>query len=179
MQTTTRIAAGLRSSLWASFGLCALPLVARAQETAAPVVAQSSWDRLFNTELPDAFAKGKLNLTMLCDFYEFTMGNGYFKRGYQDRITYFDVFFRSVPDNGGFAIAAGLEQAVDYIRCLRFEEEDLEYLRSRQLFDEGFLDFTMRELLRQFFLNAPLCHPLNEGIFRNNPFGHLLNTRTN
>ena len=57
----------------------------------------------------------KLNMTMLCDFYELTMGNGYFQSGYKDRITYFDVFFRTVPDNGGFAIAAGLEQAVQYI----------------------------------------------------------------
>lgn len=51
----------------------------------------------------------KLNMTMLCDFYELTMGNGYFKAGYKDRITHFDLFFRSVPDNGGYAIAAGLE----------------------------------------------------------------------
>ena len=50
----------------------------------------------------------KLNMTMLCDFYELTMGNGYFRNGYKDRITYFDVFFRKVPDQGGFAIAAGL-----------------------------------------------------------------------
>ena len=48
----------------------------------------------------------KLNMTMLCDFYELTMGNGYFKNGYKDRITYFDVFFRSVPNKGGFAIVA-------------------------------------------------------------------------
>ena len=51
----------------------------------------------------------KLNLTMLCDFYELTMGNGYFEKGYKDRIVYFDVFFRQCPDGGGFAIAAGLE----------------------------------------------------------------------
>ena len=60
----------------------------------------------------------KLNMTMLCDFYELTMGNGYFKNGYKDRITYFDVFFRSVPDKGGFAIVAGLEQLIDYIENL-------------------------------------------------------------
>ena len=58
----------------------------------------------------------KLNLTMLCDFYELTMGNGYFRAGLQDRITYFDVFFRNVPDNGGFAVCAGLEQLVQYIQ---------------------------------------------------------------
>jgi nicotinate phosphoribosyltransferase len=78
---------------------------------------------------------------MLCDFYELTMGNGYFERGLGDRITYFDLFFRNVPDNGGFAIAAGLEQAVDYVRNLHFTEEDIEYLRSRKLFDEGFLQY--------------------------------------
>lgn len=87
------------------------------------------------------YAKGNLNLSMLCDFYEFTMGNGYFEHGLGDRITYFDLFFRNVPDNGGFAIAAGLEQAVDYIRNLHFSEEDIEYLRSRKLFDEGFLRY--------------------------------------
>ena len=57
----------------------------------------------------------KLNMTMLCDFYELTMGNGYFESGMKDRICYFDVFYRNVPDNGGFAIAAGLEQVVEYI----------------------------------------------------------------
>ena len=58
-----------------------------------------------------------LNMTMLCDFYELTMGNGYFKAGYQDRITHFDLFFRNVPDKGGYAIAAGLEQVIEYIQC--------------------------------------------------------------
>ena len=55
-----------------------------------------------------------INLTMLCDFYELTMANGYFRSGMQDKITYFDLFFRKVPDEGGFAIAAGLEQAIEY-----------------------------------------------------------------
>ena len=83
----------------------------------------------------------KLNLTMLCDFYELTMGNGYFKCGYQDRITYFDVFFRTVPDGGGFAIAAGLEQIVRYIQDLHFSEDDIAYLRGRGIFCEEFLDY--------------------------------------
>ena len=83
----------------------------------------------------------KLNMTMLCDFYELTMGNGYFQAGYKDRITYFDVFFRDVPDRGGFAIAAGLEQLIDYIQDLHFDDEDIAYLRSKNLFDEGFLDY--------------------------------------
>ena len=83
----------------------------------------------------------KLNLSLLCDFYELTMGNGYLKAGYQDRITYFDVFFRDVPDNGGFAICAGLDQFIDYVENLRFSEEDIEYLRGKGLFSEEFLDY--------------------------------------
>ena len=83
----------------------------------------------------------KLNLTMLCDFYELTMGQGYFTQGYADRITYFDLFFRRCPDGGGFAIAAGLEQIVQYIQELHFEPEDIEYLRGRKLFTEDFLDY--------------------------------------
>lgn len=82
-----------------------------------------------------------LNLSMLCDFYELTMGNGYLESGLTDRVTYFDVFFRSVPDNGGFAIAAGLEQVVEYIRELHFDPEDIEFLRSKNIFSEEFLDY--------------------------------------
>ena len=85
--------------------------------------------------------KEKLNLSMLFDFYEMTMANGYFRSGMQDRITYFDVFFRRVPDGGGFAIAAGLEQLVDYIRDLHFDEDDIAFLRSKNLFQEDFLDY--------------------------------------
>ena len=83
----------------------------------------------------------KLNMTMLCDFYELTMGNGYFESGYKDHITYFDVFFRRVPDGGGFAIAAGLEQLIDYIENLHFSPEDIAYLRGRNLFSEEFLSY--------------------------------------
>ena len=75
-----------------------------------------------------------LNYTMLCDFYELTMGNGYFMSGMKDTVTYFDLFFRTVPDQGGFAIAAGLEQAVDYIKNLHFSDEDIAYLRGRGIF---------------------------------------------
>ena len=89
--------------------------------------------------------KQHMNYTMLCDFYELTMGNGYFQTEYANRICYFDVFFRTVPDGGGFAIAAGLEQVIDYIQNLRFDEEDIEFLRSKGVFCEGFLDY-----LRQF-----------------------------
>ncbi len=82
----------------------------------------------------------KINLTMLCDFYELTMANGYFQSNQQNRITYFDVFFRNIPDGGGFAIAAGLEQVVKYIQELHFGEEDIAFLRSKKLFSEEFLD---------------------------------------
>lgn len=81
------------------------------------------------------------NMSMLCDFYELTMSNGYFKYGFKDKITYFDVFYRSVPDNGGFAIAAGLEQVIDYIQDLHFSEEDIAYLRGRNIFCEEFLEY--------------------------------------
>ncbi len=83
----------------------------------------------------------KINLTMLCDFYELTMAHGYFEKGYKDRITYFDLFYRRCPDGGGFAIAAGLEQVIEYIQELRFEPEDIEYLRGRKLFSEDFLNY--------------------------------------
>ena len=83
----------------------------------------------------------KLNLTMLCDFYELTMSQGYFTTGYKDRIAYFDLFFRRCPDGGGFAIAAGLEQIVQYILDLHFSEEDIQYLRGRNLFNEEFLAY--------------------------------------
>ena len=82
-----------------------------------------------------------INYTMLCDFYELTMGNGYFQTGMDKQICYFDVFFRDVPDGGGFAIAAGLEQVVKYIQNLRFTQEDIAYLRSKGCFAEEFLAY--------------------------------------
>ena len=83
--------------------------------------------------------KAKTNLTMLCDFYELTMANGYFQTGLKDRICYFDVFYRSVPDKGGFSIAAGLAQVVEYIQGLSFDEEDVAYLRGKGCFSEEYL----------------------------------------
>ncbi|MBQ9848985.1 MAG: nicotinate phosphoribosyltransferase [Clostridia bacterium] len=83
----------------------------------------------------------KRNLTLLCDFYEITMANGYFLCGKQNQIAYFDVFFRDIPDGGGFAIAAGLGQIVDYIKNLRFGESDIEYLRSMNIFNDEFLEY--------------------------------------
>lgn len=81
------------------------------------------------------------NCTMLCDFYQLTMGNGYFRTRHADRIAYFDVFFRRVPDGGGYAICAGLEQVINYIQGLRFSEEDIHYLRSKGIFGEDFLQY--------------------------------------
>lgn len=81
------------------------------------------------------------NYTLLCDFYELTMSNGYFKLGRGKELTYFDVFFRSVPDGAGYAIFAGLEQFIEYIKNLRFTEEDIALLRSKGQFDEEFLAF--------------------------------------
>ena len=81
------------------------------------------------------------NLTMLCDYYELTMSNGYHVAGMQDKIVYFDVFYRDNPDNGGYAIAAGLEQIVEYINALHFDEEDLSFLRAKGCFSEDFLTF--------------------------------------
>ena len=83
----------------------------------------------------------KNNMTLLCDFYELTMANGYFELGKADEISYFDVFYRKVPDGGGFAIAAGLEQVIDYVKKLKFTEEDITYLRSKKLFSEAFLEY--------------------------------------
>ena len=85
--------------------------------------------------------KNPTNYTMLCDFYELTMGNGYHQTGIGDQICYFDVFFRTVPDGGGFAIAAGLEQVIDYIEDLHFSEKDLAYLESKHTFAPEFLDY--------------------------------------
>ena len=82
-----------------------------------------------------------MNLTMLTDFYELTMANGYFVNGMRDRIAYFDMFFREVPDGGGFAIMAGVQQVVDYLKNLHFSKEDVDYLRSRGLFNEEFLQY--------------------------------------
>lgn len=82
-----------------------------------------------------------MNLTMLMDFYEITMANGYFVHGYKDQVVCFDMFFRKVPDDGGFAIMVGVEQLIQYIKNLKFEPEDIAYLRSRGLFCEPFLEF--------------------------------------
>ncbi len=83
----------------------------------------------------------RLNLTMLTDFYELTMANGYFEKGLRDQIAYFDMFFRRIPDGGGFAIVAGLEQAVRFLETMKFEEEDLDFLGRKGGFSEDFLQY--------------------------------------
>ncbi|MDD4388881.1 MAG: nicotinate phosphoribosyltransferase [Bacilli bacterium] len=83
----------------------------------------------------------KVNYTMMCDFYELTMANGYLESGNSDMITYFDVFFRTIPDQGGFAIACGLEHIVNYIKKLCFTESDIAYLKSKNIFSDKYLDY--------------------------------------
>ncbi|HEY5586103.1 MAG TPA: nicotinate phosphoribosyltransferase [Ruminiclostridium sp.] len=83
----------------------------------------------------------KMNLTMLTDFYELTMANGYLQEGLEDKIAYFDMFFRKVPDDGGFAIMAGVEQLIQYLKNISFDDRDIEYLRSKKLFSEDFLKY--------------------------------------
>ena len=83
----------------------------------------------------------RINMTMLTDFYELTMANGYFELGMAEDIAYFDMFFRKIPDGGGFAIAAGLEQLIGYLSNLKFEDKDIEYLRGKGIFSEGFLEY--------------------------------------
>jgi nicotinate phosphoribosyltransferase len=83
----------------------------------------------------------KENLTLLTDFYELTMANGYFEHGLKDEIAYFDMFFRRVPDNGGFAIMAGLEQIIEYFDNLKFSDSDIEFLKNKGIFCEEFLDY--------------------------------------
>ena len=82
-----------------------------------------------------------MNLSMMTDFYEFTMANGFFDHGMKDKIAYFDLFYRKVPDGGGFAIAAGLEQAVKYLQDLHFSAEDVQCLREKGIFSDEFLDY--------------------------------------
>ena len=80
-------------------------------------------------------------LPMLMDFYELTMSNGYFSNGMKENIVYFDMFFRKNPDNAGFSIVAGLEQVIQYIKELKFSEDDIEFLRSKKMFKEEFLQY--------------------------------------
>ena len=105
------------------------------------------------------------NYSMLADFYEFTMANGYFMNDYAEKICYFDLYFRSVPDDGGFAIMAGTEQVAEYLNNLKFDDEDIEYLRSKKLFDEKFLEY-----LRNFKFECDVwTMPEGTPVFPNEP----------
>lgn len=82
-----------------------------------------------------------MNYSTLTDFYELTMSNGYYLVGKKDEICYFDIFYRSNPDQGGYSVFCGLASIIDYIKNLHFTKEDIEYLRSKNTFDEGFLEY--------------------------------------
>lgn len=82
----------------------------------------------------------KRNLEMIADFYEFTMANGYLEKNMND-IAYFDVFFRKIPDDGGFAVFAGLEQIINFIKDFSFSKDDIKYLEERNIFSKKFIDY--------------------------------------
>lgn len=107
----------------------------------------------------------KRNLTLLMDFYELTMAGGYFEKGFTQKIGVFDMFFRRIPDGGGFAIMAGLEQFCEIIETLHFDDEDIEFLRKKEIFSEEFLTY-----LRNFKFTCDV-YTLKEGtpIFPSEP----------
>ncbi|HEG0615011.1 TPA: nicotinate phosphoribosyltransferase [Campylobacter coli] len=107
----------------------------------------------------------KPNNTLLCDFYELTMMQGYFLNGFENKIAYFDIFFRKIPDNGSFAIFAGLEDILEFVSCLHFDEDDIAYLRSQGIFKEEFLRY-----LKNFKFKGEI-YAMQEGeiIFPNEP----------
>ncbi len=106
-----------------------------------------------------------MNYTMLTDFYEITMANGYLNRGMSEKIAYFDMFFRKVPDDAGFAIMAGVEQLIDYLKNLKFTEEDISYLKDKGIFCEEFLDY-----LKDFKFSCDVwAIPEGTPIFPNEP----------
>lgn len=105
------------------------------------------------------------NLTMLVDFYELTMGNGYLESEVGNKTAYFDMFFRRVPDDGGYCIMAGVQQIIEYLSNLKFSDEDIEYLKSKNIFSEKFLDY-----LRNFkFCCDVWAVPEGNPVFPNEP----------
>ena len=117
-----------------------------------------------NAEITSTFDI-KRNLTMLTDFYELTMANGYFNNGLKDKVVYFDMFFRRIPDKAGFVIIAGLEQLINYIKSLYFTEKDIEYLRKKGFEDEEFLNY-----LRNFKFTGDIwAIPEGTPVFPNEP----------
>ena len=105
------------------------------------------------------------NYTTLTDYYELTMANGYYELGLKDTIVYFDMFYRTNPNQAGFAVSAGLKQLIDYIENLHFTDEDIEYLRGKGSFSEGFLGY-----LKNFHFTGDI-YAVEEGnfIFPNEP----------
>ncbi len=107
----------------------------------------------------------RFNLTMIMDLYELTMANGVFDGDMKDTVAYFDMFFRRVPDKGGFAIMAGLEQVIEYMNDLCFSQEDIEYLASLKLFRKEFIDY-----LRDFKFTCDVwAVPEGTVVFPNEP----------
>lgn len=105
------------------------------------------------------------NLSLLMDYYELTMANAFFKNGQQDTIAHFDLYFRNAPDDAVFAIAAGLDTAIEYIENLHFSDEEIEFLRKKNIFCEGFLEY-----LRNFKFECDV-RAIREGsvVFANEP----------
>ncbi len=109
--------------------------------------------------------KNGRNLTMLTDFYEISMGNGYFKNNVGEQIAYFDMFFRKIPDDGGYCILSGLEQLIKYLQELSFTDEDIDYLRNKNLFDNNFLNY-----LKNFKFSCDVwAVPEGNPVFPNEP----------
>ncbi|MEG2685399.1 MAG: nicotinate phosphoribosyltransferase [Erysipelotrichaceae bacterium] len=109
--------------------------------------------------------KDERNLTMLMDFYELTMSNGYFKEGFKDKVVVFDMFYRANPDHGGYAIVAGLEQLIDYIENMHFDKDDIAYLNSKNIFYKDFIEYLANFKFRGDIFAIPEGTP----VFPNEP----------
>ena len=110
------------------------------------------------------------NLTMLVDFYELTMANGYFNKGVQNRIAYFDMYFRRVPDGGGYCVMSGVDQLIQYLNSLSFTEGDIKYLEAKNIFSQEFIDY-----LRNFKFECDVwAIPEGNPVFPNQPLEVLL-----
>ncbi len=112
------------------------------------------------------------NKTIMTDLYELTMAQTYFNEGKTDEIAYFDVFYRTNPFKGGYAISGGLSDIIDYLNNFRFEDEDIDYLRSTSLFTENFLEY----LKKLKFTGDLYAMPDGTAIFPNEP---ILTVRAN
>lgn len=104
-------------------------------------------------------------LELVADFYEFTMSNGFFAKNMDNQTAYFDLFFRKIPDDGGYVIFAGLEQIIDYVKNLKFDDNDIAYLKSKKIFSDGFLEY-----LKEFkFTGTIWSVPEGTVVFPNEP----------